>query len=322
MGDDSLELTLLRAAIAQDPCNAASWLHYGNLLLKNNFAHKAAEAFKKALDLEPDSGDIRFCLGVALAEIGEHEEAAAHFRSLVGDDPGLEQPLSVARLSALMGVADCQGEMGRWKEAISTALPAVSMAIDILGHFAWFLQKAGYHDQAAFLFSVWLLLSPGNPDFLHAAGYKKMRSGRLRDALDDLGRALKLAPKSADLWYDFGVTLLRMGKREDGRSIMKKVLRLDPGFFWAYYDLACLEALEMKRDAAFKNLNRAVDCGFRDAAYLVNDTDFNAIRDDPRWVAVLERARGGAGEIPPCGKRTGKGKGPRKSTAAQTDSIN
>ena len=132
---------------------------------------------------------------------------------------------------------------------------------------------------------------------------------------------MKLAPRSTDLWYDFGITLLRLGKKEDGRSVMKKILRLDPGFFWAYYDLACLDSLEIRRDAAFKNLNRAVDCGFRDAAYLINDSDFNALRDDPRWDAVLERVRAEAGEVAPGGKQARNGKRAPRVKAAQSGPI-
>ena len=80
-----------------------------------------------------------------------------------------------------------------------------------------------------------------------------------------------------------------MNKKREARPIFRKVLRLDPRYFWAYYDLACLDAREENRDAAFRNLNRAVDCGFRDAAYLVHDSDFQGIRTDPRWDLIFER---------------------------------
>jgi hypothetical protein len=45
----------------------------------------------------------------------------------------LEEPLSVPGLSALMRMADCQGALGRWSEAVSTVVPAVSLAVDALG---------------------------------------------------------------------------------------------------------------------------------------------------------------------------------------------
>lgn len=71
--------------------------------------------------------------------------------------------------------------------------------------------------------------------------------------------------------------------------LISQVLRLNPRYFWAYYDLACLDALEENREAAFRNLNRAVDCGFRDDAYLIQDSDFQSVREDPRWNLIVEK---------------------------------
>jgi len=64
---------------------------------------------------------------------------------------------------------------------------------------------------------------------------------------------------------------------------------LNPKFAWAHYDLACLDVLEGKPGAAFRNLNRAIDCGFKDASYLLQDSDFQSIREDSRWKMILDR---------------------------------
>ena len=66
-------------------------------------------------------------------------------------------------------------------------------------------------------------------------------------------------------------------------------MRLNPKFAWAHYDLGCLDALEGKPGAAFRNLNRAIDYGFNDASYLLQDSDFQTIREDSRWKMILDR---------------------------------
>ena len=161
--------------------------------------------------------------------------------------------------------------------------------MDALGHVAYIHQKAGAHEQAAALYSICLLLTPEDPELLHGAGYNKMKLGDLEEALNDLGQALKLDPKTPELWYDYGIVLARMKRRSEARPIFRKVLRLDAKFFWAWYDLACLDALEGKSAAAFRNLNKAIDCGFKDAAYLLQDQDFQGICEDPRWKMILDR---------------------------------
>ncbi len=289
MKEDTLDVDMLRRTVEDDPENAGAWLAYGNALLEINRNSEAVRALEKALELNPNAGDIRYCFANALAETGRLDAAAQQFRSLVSDDPKLVDPLSVAGLSALMRMAECQGALGCWSEAVSTVMPAFSLAVYTLGHVAYIHQRAGEHEQAAALYSICLLLAPEDPELLHGAGYNKMKLGDLEEALNDLGQALKLDPKTPEIWYDYGVVLARMERRKEARPIFRKVLRLDARFFWAWYDLACLDALEGRPVAAFRNLNRAVGCGFQDAAYLLQDQDFQGIREDPRWQMILDR---------------------------------
>ncbi len=289
MKEDGLSLDTLMREVDKDPSNAAAWLVYGLALQDSQLASDAVLALEKAFGLNPNAIDIRYYLGSALAENGKAEEAIGHFWSLACDDPELKNPLSVTGLSALMKMAECQGDMGHWPEAISTVLPAVSLAVNILSHVAYIHQRAGAHEQAAALYSICLLITPGDPELLHGAGYNKMKLGDLEEALSDLGRALKFDPKVPEIWYDYGLTLARMNRRKEARPIFRKALRLNPKFFWGWYDLACLDALEGKPGSAFRNLNRAVDCGFKDAAYLLQDPDFDRIREDRRWKMILYR---------------------------------
>ncbi len=289
MGEVCSALDVLRKAAEEDPENPANWLAYGQVLLEQDRDKEALKALQRAFELDPAAVHIRFYLGCALAKAGKHIEAATHFLSVIGDDCELENPISVPGLSALMCMADSQGAMGNWKEAVETVRPAVNMAIDVLTHVAYLLQKAGEYERAIGFCSICLFLMPDDPGLLHAIGYNKMKLGRLSEALEVLKQALKLDPKTPDIWYGYGITLARLSRRREARPIFRKVLRLDPRFFWAYYDLACLDALEENRNAAFRNLNRAVDCGFRDAAYLVHDSDFQGIREDPRWNLIVER---------------------------------
>jgi tetratricopeptide (TPR) repeat protein len=289
--------------VEDDPEDAAAWLAYGKALLEVNRSDEAVRALEKALELNPNAVDIRYHLGDALAEDGRLEAAARQFWSLACDDLELEKPLSVPGLSALMRMADCQGALGCWPEAVSTVRPAVLLAVDSLAHVAYIHQKAGEHEQAAALYSICLLLRPEDPGLLHGAGFNKMKLGDLQDALNDLGQALKLDPKTPDIWYDYGITLARLKRRSEARPIFRKVLRLNAKFFWAWYDLACLDALAGKPAAAFRNLNKAIDCGFKDAAYLVQDEDFHGIRGDTRWKMILGRI----GEPAPGATQNGKG---------------
>lgn len=55
----------------------------------------------------------------------------------------------------------------------------------------------------------------------------------------------------------------------------------------AAYNLACLDALSGRPDAAFKNLDVAVSAGFDDDTTLAAEADFASIRNDPRFARVV-----------------------------------
>lgn len=72
------------------------------------------------------------------------------------------------------------------------------------------------------------------------------------------------------------------------RPCFRRVLELDAKYSWAWYDLACLDALEQKPAAAFRNLYKSIECGFKDVDYLLRDADFKNIQEDPRWKVVVQ----------------------------------
>jgi tetratricopeptide (TPR) repeat protein len=115
-----------------------------------------------------------------------------------------------------------------------------------------------------------------------------MKAGRLQEALSHLQKARKASPGDADILYDLGHTLAKMKKRKDARRCFRRVLKLDPKYFWAWYDLACPDALERRPAGAFRNLYKSSECGFKDANYLLRDSDFKSIHKDPRWKVVLD----------------------------------
>jgi hypothetical protein len=80
-----------------------------------------------------------------------------------------------------------------------------------------------------------------------------------------------------------------MKKKKQARSCFREVLRREPQRGTAYYELACLDALERKREAVFSNLNRAVGCDLRDINRLRRDQKFAFLHSDPRWKSIIKR---------------------------------
>jgi tetratricopeptide (TPR) repeat protein len=75
--------------------------------------------------------------------------------------------------------------------------------------------------------------------------------------------------------------LARQGRRERALQLAREAADAHPDRGTVLYNVACAEALAGERDAALEHLRRAVELEPRAEAWLRDDADLDAIRDDP-----------------------------------------
>ena len=78
---------------------------------------------------------------------------------------------------------------------------------------------------------------------------------------------------------------------DKGLAVDLRLSRLHPNEPLVHYNLACSYALTAQTDLAFEALNRAVDLGYDAWQHMEDDRDLNAIREDPRYLELLQRMR-------------------------------
>jgi len=78
------------------------------------------------------------------------------------------------------------------------------------------------------------------------------------------------------------------GRVEDGQKIMEQLIAEKPGYWAVHYNAGCFESLAGNADAAFAHLRRAKELDAEEAApYFREDSDLDALRDDPRFEELL-----------------------------------
>ncbi|MBN1545411.1 MAG: tetratricopeptide repeat protein [Syntrophaceae bacterium] len=281
------QLEIFENDVRQHPEVAHNWFDLGMYLLETGRNPEAESAFREAISREPESVNYRYFLADALGNNGKFEEAAGHFRELVDIDPGLNHPVSVIGFSVIKDLAYCLGEMGCWDDAVKVYRPAIGLLISILDDLATFASRLGNYDLAAAYYSMALLFNQNSGALLHGAGCSLKDAGQLDEALVHLRKARRRDSENPDICYDLGLTLAMMRKGKHARSWFQKALKLNPHHLWAWYDLACLDALENKPAAAFRKLFKSVECGFRDTTLLKKDPDLKSLRKDLKWKLVL-----------------------------------
>lgn len=97
------------------------------------------------------------------------------------------------------------------------------------------------------------------------------------------GKAFQASPWEA--WLEASPHL-EAGEPERGVEILERTLAAYPGNPNVLYNLSCLEALAGRADHALEHLAQAVERNPRTREWAQTDSDFDAIRADPRFPAA------------------------------------
>ena len=92
--------------------------------------------------------------------------------------------------------------------------------------------------------------------------------------------------------YDMSVTYNVVGRHKEGLAVDRRLVELLPLDARVRYNLACSCALAGTYQEALAALEDAVRLGFRDVNLMRKDHDLDALRDDPRYIAIESRIAG------------------------------
>jgi tetratricopeptide (TPR) repeat protein len=71
---------------------------------------------------------------------------------------------------------------------------------------------------------------------------------------------------------------------------LKTAVDLDPSDYTSMYNIACIYSLQNKPEPALKWLERAIDNGFSDFEHMGQDHDLDNIRENPKYIELVENA--------------------------------
>ncbi len=148
---------------------------------KNNFA-TAANEFITSQRLQADRPENRVALGIFFAQLGRLDEAAIEYRA--------SMRLDARYTPACVNLADVLRVQGREADAEGVL-------------------RSG------------LAVSPQDATLHHALGLSLVRSGKLAEALPELGRAASLAPDQPHFAYVYAVALHSAGKDREAIAVLK-----------------------------------------------------------------------------------------------------
>ncbi|MEJ2541271.1 MAG: tetratricopeptide repeat protein, partial [Gemmatimonadota bacterium] len=228
---------------------------------------EAEEAARTALKLDPELAEAHSSLGSVLAILGRPAEAAESFSEALRLDPRLWEAHYFFARDRFQ-----HGEFQRAAELFDRA-----------------------HD----------IRGDADSAFFAAQSYEAL--GSSSKAEEAYGRAAEAAadrmethPDDARTATILAVALCRTGQPEEGLEWARRSLEIDPQDAGVRYNVACLYSVEGRVDEALEALAHAVRRGFGNRDWLDRDPDMNPLRDDPRFLALMEEVA--AMETPPEGE--------------------
>jgi predicted O-linked N-acetylglucosamine transferase (SPINDLY family) len=228
-GDRPAGIALIRRAMAIDPNRAVHHNSLGQVYRRSGLQEDARRAFSTAAALRPDAAEIHNNLATALLDLGQRQDAIAHYRRALALAPALAPALA----DIWYNLANALADTGASAETETCYRKAIAL----------------------------------KPDFAAALGnYGRwlMTLGRWAEAEPLLARAVGIAPANATGWNNLGVALCELGRGELGRGELSRgelgrgdaegcyraAMDLDPTMGDAHYNLGRLRFDQGRWDEA------------------------------------------------------------------------
>jgi len=96
-------------------------------------------------------------------------------------------------------------------------------------------------------------------------------------------------PDFVDALVPLAEAYTKAGLSEKGLEADLRLARLCPDDPTVHYNLACSYALTGRRDEALATLERAIELGYRDAGFMLKDSDLVSLHEDERFAELIAR---------------------------------
>jgi len=98
---------------------------------------------------------------------------------------------------------------------------------------------------------------------------------------------LKRSPDYTEVIEILGGLYTKHGRISDGLKMDRKLVRYLPENPTAHYNLACSLALSKRKTDALKSLRHAIELGYEDIDWLMQDPDLSELKAHPDFKTVV-----------------------------------
>ncbi len=221
---------------------------------------KANRASEQAVVLDRDSAEAHASRGLALFISEKYDAAEQEFEQAVTLNPNLFEAWHYYGLA-------CSSQ-GKYEKAVELYSKAVEV------------------NPADFQVPMFLAMA-------YASLGRRQDEMRVRlGALGTVERHLRLNPHDTRALYIAAQNLYRIGEKDKATALAEQAMQQGMDEPVVLYNVACLYTGLGQTDRAIDLLEKAVNLGWGDRAWMENDSDLDTLHDNPRFKALLAGIRG------------------------------
>jgi adenylate cyclase len=252
-------------AIRIDPEYALAWAGLTYVFIeiywyKENDAawlERAHEASRKAVQLAPHLAESHTARGLALRADEQFDEAESEFEQAIEINPRLFEPLHF--------YAQMERSRGNFARASELFVQAA---------------KVRPEDYQAMAIAS---------QMFEAMEDEEKAKESARETVDRVNSAIILNPKDSRALILGATALYTLGDTQRALDFAHMAREAYPEGSGVMYNTACIYAKLGRHEEAIDLLEKAVEGGARNKRYYETDTDFDSIRDHPRFKALMNR---------------------------------
>ncbi len=256
-GDTERAIMEYRRSISIDPFYPKSYLNLGALLADSGEGEEAVEMFRNAVRLDPGYAAARVNLAIAHERVGDYDAAMAQLDTLLAGEPenamALKERGIVFYRTGRPEEAVAAFEEAARHDADGRERPEIEFYLGLIARpgraevppaaaramaRADSLTLAGRPVEAVAEYEDAARLAPASGEPLRRLAMLKRDMALLDEALDLMGRALRMEPTLDHGHFMTGVILSEMGRHDDAIREYESELRIDRDFAPAHLNLA------------------------------------------------------------------------------------
>ncbi len=290
--DNKLAIGMLAQSLELDASYALTYVHLGDrirrvkqfslqdLAFHNLPFQKAEEYYQKALLLNPELLSALSNLSFLYTETNRLEQAVELVKKMVKINPNHTDTLF------------SMGYIYRYVGMVDEAITAMEKAVNLDPHNQHYRSLIGTYSNAK-MYHKALKMTDFYPKSAFTLGWKGLLNRRLGHneiALDYFNQVLE--SEDSGLWSNVAIIFKSYinGKPEIGLQAIKKLTNPAESDGETLYYLSSYYALLGDKDNAIKTLEKAINAGYYNYAFMTSNSYFDKIKNEPQFKNLLKQA--------------------------------